>query len=380
MASVTIWDGSATFTEGSTPFGFYDTDTSFQTDAEKVAKFCGTRLGYPLMDVELQDQNFFACFEEAVTTYGNEVFQYKIRENYLNLEGAQTGSSLNNRLIEPTLNRVVNISKNYGTEAEVGSLVTKHTGSIQISASVQEYDLDAWAEDQGISGSIEVRKVYYEAPPAILRYFDPYAGTGTGVQSLMDAFDFGSYSPGVNFMLMPVSFDLAKIQAIELNDQVRKSSYSFELNNNRLRIFPVPKKAYNLLFDYYRKEDKDNAFVETSKGLVTNVAEVPYENPNYSQINSVGRQWIFRYTLALAKELLAYVRGKYQTVPVPGSEATLNQADLLTDARAEKQALMEQLKDMLEQTSRQAQLERKANESENLRRTLTEVPYTIYIG
>lgn len=380
MASVTIWDGSATFTEGSTPFGFYDTDTSFQTDAEKVAKFCGTRLGYPLMDVELQDQNFFACFEEAVTTYGNEVFQYKIRENYLNLEGAQTGSNLNNRLIEPTLNRVVNISKNYGTEAEVGSLVTKHTGSIQISASVQEYDLDAWAEDQGISGSIEVRKVYYEAPPAILRYFDPYAGTGTGVQSLMDAFDFGSYSPGVNFMLMPVSFDLAKIQAIELNDQVRKSSYSFELNNNRLRIFPVPKKAYNLLFDYYKKEDKDNAFVETSKGLVTNVAEVPYENPNYSQINSVGRQWIFRYTLALAKELLAYVRGKYQTVPVPGSEATLNQADLLTDARVEKQALMEQLKDMLEQTSRQAQLERKANESENLRRTLTEVPYTIYIG
>lgn len=380
MASVTIWDGSATFTEGSTPFGFYDTDSSFQTDAEKVAKFCGTRLGYPLMDVELQDQNFFACFEEAVTTYGNEVFQYKIRENYLNLEGAQTGSNLNNRLIEPTLNRVVNISKNYGTEAEVGSLVTKHTGSIQISASVQEYDLDAWAADQGISGSIEVRKVYYEAPPAILRYFDPYAGTGTGVQSLMDAFDFGSYSPGVNFMLMPVSFDLAKIQAIELNDQVRKSSYSFELNNNKLRIFPVPKKAYNLLFDYYRKDDKDNAFVETSKGLVTNVAEVPYENPNYSQINSVGRQWIFRYTLALAKELLAYVRGKYQTVPVPGSEATLNQADLLTDARSEKQALMEQLKDMLEQTSRQAQLERKANESENLRRTLTEVPYTIYIG
>lgn len=249
-----------------------------------------------------------------------------------------------------------------------------------MSASKQEYDLDAWALDQGISGSIEVRKVYYEAPPAILRYFDPYAGTGTGVQSLMDAFDFGSYSPGVNFMLMPVSFDLAKIQAIELNDQVRKSSYSFELNNNRLRIFPVPKKAYNLLFDYYRKDEKDNAFVEQSRGLVTNVAEVPYENPNYTQINSVGRQWIFRYALALSKELLAYVRGKYQTVPVPGSEATLNQADLLADARTEKQSLMEQLKEMLEQTSRQAQLERKANESENLRKTLSEVPYTIFIG
>ena len=380
MANVVIWNGSATFTTGSTPFGFYDTDSDFQTDAVKVAKFCGTRLGYPLMDVELQDQNFFACFEEAVTTYGNEVFQYKIRENYLNLEGAATGSSLNNRLIEPTLNTVVNISKNYGTEAEVGGLVTKHTGSLQMTASVQEYDLDQWAVDQGIEGGIEVRRVYYEAPPAILRYFDPYAGTGTGVQSLMDAFDFGSFSPGVNFMLMPVSFDLAKIQAIEMNDQVRKSAYSFDLTNNKLRIFPIPRANYNMLFDYYKLDDKSNAFTNPDKGLVTNVGEVPYDNPNYSHINSVGRQWIFRYTLALTKELLAYVRGKYQTVPVPGSEATLNQSDLLADSRTEREQLMTELKEMLEQTSRQAQLERKANESENLRKTLTDVPYTIFIG
>ena len=380
MANVVIWNGSATFTTGSTPFGFYDTDSDFQTDAVKVAKFCGTRLGYPLMDVELQDQNFFACFEEAVTTYGNEVFQYKIRENYLNLEGAATGSSLNNRLIEPTLNTVVNISKNYGTEAEVGGLVTKHTGSLQMTASVQEYDLDQWAVDQGIEGGIEVRRVYYEAPPAILRYFDPYAGTGTGVQSLMDAFDFGSFSPGVNFMLMPVSFDLAKIQAIEMNDQVRKSAYSFDLTNNKLRIFPIPRANYNMLFDYYKLDDKNNASTNPDKGLVTNVGEVPYDNPNYSHINSVGRQWVFRYTLALAKELLAYVRGKYQTVPVPGSEATLNQSDLLADSRTEREQLMTELKEMLEQTSRQAQLERKANESENLRKTLTDVPYTIFIG
>ena len=381
MASITIWDGTATFTSGSsTPFGFYDGDTEFQTDAIKVSKFCGSRLGFPLMDVELQSGSFFACFEEAVTTYGNEVFQYKIRENYLSLEGAQTGSNLNNRLVEPNLSRIVNISKNYATEAGVNGLVTRHTGSLAVTASKQEYDLDQWATDNGIEGGIEIRKIYYEAPPAILRYFDPYAGTGTGVQSLMDAFDFGSFSPGVNFLLMPVSFDLAKIQAIELNDQVRKSAYTFELVNNRLRIFPKPKKGYNLLFDYYKVSDKDNAFDNQSTGLVTNVGEVPYSNPVYGQINSVGRQWVFRYTLALAKELLAYVRGKYQTVPVPGSEATLNQADLLSDSRAEKESLIAELKEMLEQTSRQAQLERKANESENLRKTLTDVPYTIYVG
>ena len=114
--------------------------------------------------------------------------------------------------------------------------------------------------------------------------------------------------------------------------------------------------------------------------MITNVAEVPYTNPTYAQINSVGRQWIFRYTLALARELLAYIRGKYTTVPVPGSEATLNQGDLLTDARAEKEALITNLREMLDQTSRQAQLERKASETENLNKVLTAVPYTIYIG
>jgi len=381
MANVTIWDGSATFTSGSsTPFGFYDSDTDFQTDAVKVAKFCGTRLGFPLMDVELQDGNFFACFEEAVSTYGNEVFQYKIRENYLNLEGSSTGSTANKKIINPSLDRVVNISKNYGTEAEVGGFVTRYTGSLAVTKSIQDYNLDAWATAEGIDGSIEIRRVFYEAPPAILRYFDPYAGTGTGIQSLMDAFDFGSYSPGVNFLLMPASFDILKVQAIEFNDQIRRSSYSFEVVNNRIKIFPVPKSNYNLRFEYYKVNDKKAASLLDGAELITNVAEVPYSNPTYNHINSVGRQWIFRYTLALAKELLAYIRGKYQVVPVPGSEATLNQADLLTDARTEKESLLTQLKEMLDQTSRQAQLERKANESENLKKTLGDVPMTIYIG
>ena len=380
MANIITWDGTATFSAGMTPFGFYDNDAAFQLDAVKVAKFCGTRLGFPLMDVELQSGSFFACFEEAVSTYGNEVFQYKIRENYLSLEGSSTGSAANKKVINPTLDRIVNISKNYGTEAEVGGYVTRYTGSLALTGSIQRYDLNAWATSQGIEGGIEIRKVFYEAPPAILRYFDPYAGTGTGLQSLMDAFDFGSYSPGVNFLLMPASFDLGKIQAIEFNDQIRRSAFSFQIVNNELSIFPIPKTGGSLRFEYYKIDDKKAASFIEGGDLITNVGEVPYSNPTYAYINSVGRQWIFRYTLALAKELLAYVRGKYQTVPVPGSEATLNQADLLTDARAEKEALLTNLREMLDQTSRNAQLERKANESENLNRTLNGVPMTIFIG
>tara|TARA_X000001316_G_scaffold8421_1_gene2221 strand:+ start:2143 stop:3285 length:1143 start_codon:yes stop_codon:yes gene_type:complete len=380
MANITIWGGSSTFSTGSTPFGFYDTDPDFQVDADKVAKFCGTRLGFPLMDVELQSGSFYACFEESVTTYGNEVFQYKIRENYLSLEGASTGSNLNNTLVDPTLNRTIQIAKSYGTEADVGGNLTVYTGSLNLLRNTQNYDLDSWATDNNIEGGIEIRRVFYKSPPAILRYFDPYAGTGTGIQSLMDAFDFGSFSPGVNFLLMPASYDALKVQAIEFNDQIRRSAYSFELRNNQLKVFPIPTREGTLLFEYVKLSDKKNISPNDTGGLVTNVGEVPYSNPTYSQINSVGRQWVFKYTLALAKELLAYVRGKYTTVPVPGSEATLNQADLLADARTEKEALLSNLREMLDQTSRSAQLERKAGESDNLRKVLSDVPYTIYVG
>ena len=380
MADIAIWGGSSTFTTGSTPFGFYDTDTEFQTDADKVSKFAANRLGYPLMDVELDSGSFYTCFEEAITTYGNEVFQYKIKENYLNLEGSTTGSSLNNQVLDPSLTRIVKISKHYGTEAGVGGNVTKYTGSIALNADQQLYDLDAWAVNKNITGSIEVRRVFYEAPPAIQRYFDPYAGTGTGIQSLMSAFDFGSFSPGINFMMMPISYDVALLQGIEFNDQIRKSHYSFELVNNQLRIFPVPTATGSLFFEYYLENDKSAVNFDNSVDRITNIAEVPYDNPTYSQINSVGRQWVFRYTLALAKEMLAYVRGKYGTVPIPGSEATLNQADLLADARTEKTELITSLRDMLDATSRGAQLEAQAKEAEDVQTTLKSVPMTIYVG
>ena len=380
MANVSIWNGTATFSEGDTPFGFYDGDSTFKSDAVKVAKFVGTRLGYPLMDVELQQAQMYACFEEAVTTYGNEVFQYKIRENYLNLEGSTTGSSMNNQLTDPTLNRIIQISRHYGTEAGVGGNVTRYTGSIALNQNQQNYDVDQWAVDEGITGSIEVRKLFYEAPPAIQRYFDPYAGTGTGVQSLMSAFNFGSFSPGVNFMLMPTSFDILKTQAIEFNDQVRKSAFSFELVNNKLKLFPIPGSSGSLHFEYYKEIEKGQINYDNSTNKITNVAEVPYNNPTYSHINSVGRQWIFNYTLALAKEVIGYVRGKYQTVPVPGSEATLNQADLLADARSEKTALLTQLRDMLNATGRGAQLEAQAKEAEDVQNTLKSIPMTIYVG
>jgi hypothetical protein len=385
MANISIWNGSSTFAAGQTPFGFYDADPEFTASADKVAKFCAIRLGYPLMDVELNSGSFYACFEEATTTYGNEVYQALSVQNYMSLEGGSTTTTLNNAVISSNLQTVVRITSNYGTEAGVGGDVTLRRGQLNVTKSVQDYDLKAWAASNLITGSIEIRKVYYEAPPAIMRYFDPYAGTGTGIQSLMDAFDFGSFSPGVNFLLMPASYDVLKTQAIEFNDQIRKSGYSFELHNNVLRLMPIPLQTGVIWFDYYEVKDKqsldDSNNTAGGQGTsISNISNVPYDNPTYTEINSVGRQWVMRYTLALAKELLAYIRGKYTTVPVPGSEATLNQQDLLADARAEKEALIVHLREILEATSKVSQLERKSNESKYLSDILKEVPMVIYVG
>ena len=383
MANPSIFPGSSSFFPGNTPFGFYDNDTDFQTDADKVTLFCARRLGYPITDVELQNINFYTAFEEAVTTYGNEVFAYQAAQNYLSLEGSSTGSNLNYKLQKPNLGTQVRIAEAYGSEAGVGGSIEYRTGSIQMTAGTQVYDLTEFATSQSVEkNDIEIKKIYYESEPAIVRYFDPYAGTGTDVQGLLDTFGFGNYTPGINFLLMPINFDLQKIQAIDFNDTIRKSNYSFELINNQIRIFPIPTNNEILYFKYILKSDRSTPTVSGSlgSGVVTDISTVPYTNPTYSNINSIGRQWVFEYTLALSKEMLGYVRGKYGSIPIPGAEATLNQSDLISAATAEKTALIERLRAYLEETSRTKLLEKKANEAEFLQKDLAASPYTIYIG
>ena len=385
MANIAIYDGTSRFFPGNTPFGFYDNDYQFQTDADKVVTFCARRLGYPIENIELQDINFYAAFEEAVTTYGNEIYAYKIRQDYLSLEGTSTTTTtLNTDVIQPNLASIIRMSHQYGEEAGVGGTLDWYTGSLELTANIQDYDLNTWAQDSASLAStdrIEVKRVFYEAPPAITRYFDPYAGSGLGMQDMMDQFGFGNMSPAINFLMMPINYDLQKIQAIELNDQVRKSQYTFELINNRLRVFPIPTQpGGKLKFEYIKESERNSINAPGTSGGVSNISNVPYKNPTYKEINSIGRQWIFEYTLALCKEILGYVRGKYGTDPIPGAEVTLNHADLITAATAEKNLLVEKLRGYLEETSREKLLERRALEADYKRKELDLVPQPIFIG
>jgi len=383
--NIPIWPGSSSFQPGETPFGFYDNDPQFQSDADKFAIFASRRLGYPIVEIELQDINFYAAFEEAITTYGNELYAYQAQENFLSFQGAPlTIESANNSLPQPNLATIVRLADQYGVEAGVGGTVSYYSGSIQLTPGQQNYNLTEWALELGIAeGDLEIKRVYYEAPPAIVRYFDPYAGTGTGMMQLLDSFGFGGYSPAINFLMMPMNYDLQKLQAIEFNDQIRKSQYSFELVNNHLKIFPIPGNFQTKLWvQYIKKSDRNNPYANNTAngGSITNISQVPYSNPTYSQINSIGRQWIFEYALAIVKEILGYVRGKYSSIPIPNAEVTLNQSDLIASATADRDALITRLREYFDNSSRQKLLERKASEAEFLKQELNNVPWPIFIG
>ena len=383
MAQEVIWAGSSSFSSGDTPWGLYDTDNEFTSSADKFADWSARRLGYPIMSVELQSGSFYACFEEAVTEYSAQVNQFNIKDNLLHLTGQATGSSVTHKRITPTMGRSVFLSKQYGTEAGVGGDVSYYTGSLAIKEGVQTYEIDKIFTDVSASEAIEVKRIFYESTPAMQRFFDPYATTGYGTINMVEGFGFGNYSPAVSFTLMPLFEDLLRVQAIELNDSIRKSAYSFSLQNNKLRLFPDPSQNFTLHFHYVKVSERDNPLITQYSGsadVVSDYSNVPYDNMKYKFINDVGKQWIRKYGFALCKELLGMIRSKYGTIPIPNAETALDGDTLRAEAAAEKEALITQLREMLEQTSRRALLEADKDEAEFLQEKLQKVPYPIYIG
>jgi hypothetical protein len=382
MAEV-IWQGSSSFTTGQTPWGLYDDDSSFSSDVDKFADWCARRLGYPIMSVELQSGSFYACYEESISEYSAQVNQFNIKDNLLHLTGQATGSNVTHKRITPTMGRTVFLSKQYGSEVGVGGDVSYNKGSISITSGSQEYDINKLFTDVSASEAIEIKRVYYEGTPAMQRFFDPYATTGYGTLNMVEGFGFGNYSPAVSFTLMPLFEDLLRVQAIELNDSIRKSAYSFTLQNNKIRLFPDPESNSTLYFDYVKTSERDNPLITEYSGssdVVSDYSNVPYDNMEYQFINDVGKQWVRKYGLALTKELLGIVRSKYGTIPIPNADTTLDGDTLRAEAAAEKEQLVTQLREMLEQTSRRALLEADKDEAEFLQEKLQKIPYPIYIG
>jgi hypothetical protein len=253
------------------------------------------------------------------------------------------------------------------------------------------------AESSSLSetSSIEIKRVLHTPPPAIVRYFDPFVGTGLGSQQLLDSFNFGGFSPSISFMMMPIHADLLRLQSIEFNDQVRKSHYSFEIHGDDIKFYPIPtsgtgSSASTIFYgqvwvEYIFAEEKDKdalLFGNTAllNGVVSDASNIPYTYQTYSSINDMGRSWIIKYGAALVKEMLGFVRNKYSSIPIPNSEVTLNGGDLISQGQSEKDALITQLREFLDKLTKEQMLTRQNAESTQMHEILAKVPLKIYVG
>ena len=385
-----IYSDPSTFNTGETPYGTYDEDNTFQTDIVSVTKWVAKRLGHPVLQLEIPSGSIYACFEESINEYSQHINNYNIKnwmwEQYgekNRISGSMSTGSANP--VTPSLGPSVGLSEKYGQIANLNENFDLKKGFITLTGSKQDYDLqDVWADGNESGKRIEVQRVYNTAPAAVSRFYDPYAGSFDQRQ-LLDAFGFGNVSPAISFVLKPISYDLARANAIETSDLIRKSAYSFEIHNNNLRIFPRPldgDAGEKVWFEYYVKDDIRNTNNENAglQGGVSDPSNVPYKFITYSSINAPGRQWIRKYTSALAKELLGIIRSKYSAMPVPDGEVTLDGEGLKAEGREEKTQLLEELKEFLESVSLTEKLKAEAEEANAQQEVLAKAPLPIFIG
>ena len=380
----------STFSTGETPYGTYDTDSTFQTDIIAVTKWCAKRLGFPVLQLEIPSGSIYACFEESVNEYSQHINNYNIKnwmwEQYgekSRISGSLSTGSANP--ITPSIGPSIALSEKYGQLVGMDGNVDLKKGYITLSGSQQDYDLQSvWADSNESGKRIEVQRVFNHQPAAISRFYDPYAGSFDQAQ-MLDNFGMGNVSPAISFILKPISYDLARANQIETSDLIRKSAYSFEIHNNNLRIFPRPQSGDDgnkIYFEYYVKDDIQNTNNANAglQGGVSDPSNVPYKFITYNSINQPGRQWIRKYTYALAKELLGIIRSKYSSMPIPDGEVTLDGEGLKTEGREEKLQLLEELKEFLDSVSLTEKLKAEAEEANAQQEVLAKAPLPIFIG
>lgn len=398
MSVNTYWSGAASgsFISGSsTPFGLYDADTDFRNDAPKTATWVAKRLGYPIINVELDNEQIFACFEESTSEYSAQVNQFNLRNNLDILRGQPKGKVANysQTLVDGSfLPTAIRMAQQYGTQAGVGGSTAIKKAYIDLTPGKQVYNIMSSSIDVETSSSfatlftgsstIDVTRVFHEATPAIARFFDPYSVGAQGTLNLMSELGFGQFSPAAQFLMMPLYEDVLRMQQIEFNDHIRKSAHTFNIVDNKLEIFPIPtaNTLGRVYFEYMSRDEFEHDSQTIQADSLSDYSDIPYDFIQYSNINDVGKQWIRKYTLALSKELLGAIREKYSSVPIPDGEVNLDGAALRAEAQVEKDMLMTQLRENLEEMSRKNVFEKQAHESDHHQDMLRKVPLKIYVG
>lgn len=351
-----------------------------------MVTFVKRKLGDDILSVELTKKQIWACFEEALLEYGSIVNQYQAKSQLLNLLGASTGSLTGGELKLPreSLNYAIRLAEPYGIESGGGGFYNTASGSIQLAQNIQDYDLYTDLKDgSGVpifSSSLNpegrkmrIMEIMHYSPMAAYRFFD----TTSAINYLNNEFSFESFTPETVFYVLPVFEDILRGGQMNISNRVRRSNYSYKVTGTKLRIMPMP-VAENPLKLWIRVAFETNPLSpsqnDPSVSGISGLANVPFGNIQFTNINSMGRQWVRQYTLALAKELLGIIRSKFGTIPIPGAELQLDGSDLKTAAKDEKEKLITQLREMLDTLTYNKLIETKAAEVENIQKVLKAVP------
>jgi len=172
--------------------------------------------------------------------------------------------------------------------------------------------------------------------------------------------------------------------AFEDSIYTRSSHFSYEIKDNKIRLFPKPYTGgpakhwveFTVRTDPWTEETGK----EDGASGVNNMNTLPFENIPYDRINSIGKQWIRRFALALSKEMLGLVRSKFASIPIPNESVTLNGPSLVSEAKAEQQALRDELKTVLDELTYEKLAEKDSNVSDSSQNILKNIPPSVFVG
>lgn len=382
----------STFTQtvSPTPFGFFDSDTDFQTEADSMVVFVKRKLGDDVLSVELTKKEIWACFEEACCEYSRKIHEMKIQSELANVLGMPTGShDLTNRYLHQTFEFMSRQAAPYATYASVGGNYDATLGYFDLEAGRQDYNLYTELKDS-VSGSVIFSSMTNKSPIRIIEvfHFEPLAAqhyllNASNITNFMaTSFNYESYVNSTVFYVLPIFEDVLRRGMLEAAFRVRRSNYSYSVIGSNLRIYPMPTTDIQVGRLYVKvfagAFDPLNATAlqgqdQTIYG-VSGPQNVPYGNIPFASITQPGRQWIRQYTLALSREILGLNRSKFQTIPIPNADLTLNGESLLTSAREDKEKLSTQLKEFLDGLTNAKLIEQQAAIAENLHKQLRYVP------
>lgn len=365
--------------------GLYDNDTDFQQDADKIVYHVMRSLGSPAIDAALDLRVIWDSFEQATVEYSQTINTYHAKNIMLDLLGTGTGSLSGSENAYPLGNSMEFSRRStlqYSHEFGANSPWEWKTASVTTVGDQQVYDLWSIISASVPEGSnVQIRKIHHYEDVAAFRFFDT-----TSVLNFMgNSLGFESYSPETIFYLLPIWEDVLRGTQLALNQRVRRSNYSFDLRGFDLRIYPTPTKAKNIFFEYTISRDPLSASIggrslHTATGVVSNLSNIAFGHLGYSDINSIGKTWIWRMTVAFCKERLGEVRQKYENMPIPlaGQSVNLNGTELIQRAREDQLNLRQELREILEQMSYKNLMSERSELQDLNQKELSRVPLLMY--